>query len=66
MKHEELINNTYKDETKHSLWYIFWCAISGLTSGYCIYKIADHMEKSGYWRGIRTATQWFDKNENNN
>jgi len=63
MKHEEFINETYKDEARHSFWYLFWCAITGLATGYGTYKLADHMEKSGYWRGFRTAVKCFDKNE---
>lgn len=59
-KHEGLIDTTYKQETKHSLWYVFWCVVTGLVTGYSTYKIADHMEHSGYWRGVRSTWEAID------
>ena len=60
MKHERLIDTTYKQESKHNLWYIFWCIVTALLTGYGTYKIADHMEQSSYWRGVRSTWEAID------
>lgn len=65
MKHESINEQSYKGEAKHWLWYLFWCGVSGLVGGVAIAKASDHTEKAGYWRGVRTAYQIMDKNENN-
>jgi len=57
MMSTDLKEKSYKEESKHYFWYIFWCAISGFATGYGIYKASDHTEKAGYWRGIRTLTE---------
>jgi hypothetical protein len=59
-KHEGIVDSSYQHEAKHCFWYLFWCIVTGLVTGYGTYKLADHMEKAGYWRGCRVTWQAID------